>query len=86
MNINDVIGGFKVVNKRSFDELKGTAVEMLHENREQDSFGLTETMSIKHSRFLSEPCRVTIRVFSIFWSTAFYAAQKNIPLKSRLSN
>ena len=31
MNINDVIGGFKVVNKRSFDELKGTAVEMLHE-------------------------------------------------------
>lgn len=31
MDINDVISGFRIINKRYFDELKGTAVEMLHE-------------------------------------------------------
>lgn len=31
MNINDVIGGFRVVDKQHYDELNGTAVEMLHE-------------------------------------------------------
>lgn len=31
MKVNDIINGFKVIDIKSYDELKGTAVEMFHE-------------------------------------------------------